>query len=199
MVDLGTLGGSFSQAYAVSNSGQVVGQSALPTEEIRAFSWTSAEGMVDLGTLGGSFGNPVAVSNSGQVVGLSTTSKGESHATLWTTDRYNFRFSGVKKPPAFNEAVAGRAVSVSFSLGGNFGLAIFDGSPTFERIACGASASMGPIAPTSGVPSGSVIYKPQVDRYAYASKTDRSWAGTCRSLTLRLNDGSSHAIYFSFK
>ena len=122
------------------------------------------------------------------------------HATLWNTRGYNFRFSGVKKPPAFNEVVAGRAVSVSFSLGGNFGLAIFDeGSPTFERIACGASAGVGPIEPTSGAPSGSVIYKPQVDRYAYASKTDRNWAGTCRSLTLRLNDGSSHVVYFSFK
>ena len=136
-----------------------------------------------------------------QVVGWQRpTREALQHATLWNTRSYNFRFSGVKKPPAFNEVVAGRAVSVSFSLGGNFGLAIFDeGSPTFERIACGASAGVGPIAPTSVAPSGSVIYKPQVDRYAYASKTDRSWAGTCRSLTLRLNDGSSHVVYFSFK
>ena len=119
---------------------------------------------------------------------------------MWNTRSYNFRFSGVKQPPAFNEAVAGRAVSVSFSLGGNFGLAIFDeGSPTFERIACSASAAVGPIEPTSGAPSGSVIYKPEVHRYAYATKTERSWAGTCRSLTLRLNDGSSHVVYFSFK
>jgi hypothetical protein len=118
---------------------------------------------------------------------------------LWNTGSYNFHFSGVKQPPAFNEVVAGRAVAVSFSLGGNFGLEIFESSPTLERIACGASAQVGPIAPTGGAPSRSLIYKPEVDRYAYATKTDRSWAGTCRSLTLRLNDGSSHVVYFSFK
>jgi hypothetical protein len=120
---------------------------------------------------------------------------------VFTSPRtYDFRFSGVKKPPAFNEVVAGRAVAVSFSLGGNFGLAIFDeGSPAFEPIACGASAGVGPIAPTGGPPSGSLLYKPEVDRYAWASKTDRNWAGTCRSLTLRLNDGSSHVVYFMFK
>jgi hypothetical protein len=97
---------------------------------------------------------------------------------VWNTRSYKFRFSGVKQPPAFNEVVAGRAVAVSFSLGGNFGLAIFnEGSPSFEQIACGASAGAAPIAPTGGAPSGSLIYKPEVDRYAYATKTDRSWPG----------------------
>jgi DNA-binding beta-propeller fold protein YncE len=113
--------------------------------------------------------------------------------------KYDFRFSGVKQPPAFNQVVAGRTVAVSFGLGGDFGLAILDGAPTFEQIACGASASAAPIAPTGGAPSGSLLYKPEVDRYAWASKTDRSWAGTCRSLTLRLDDGSSHVVYFGFK
>jgi hypothetical protein len=119
---------------------------------------------------------------------------------LWNTGSYNFRFFGVKKPPAFNDVIAGRVVAVSFTLGGNFGLAIFDeGSPSFERIACGASAGVGPIAPTGGPLTASVIYKPEGERYAYATKTDRNWAGTCRSLTLRLNDGSSHVVYFSFE
>jgi probable HAF family extracellular repeat protein len=298
MVDLGTLGGSFSGARAVSESGQIVGDSSLPGDsDYHAFSWTAAGGMVDIHSPGAAGSEAVAVNSNGQVVGtsyyawprdeyrgFSWTAKGglvdlgrlgslgntetivfgvndrgqvvgtsgdrnghhsafvwtatggmvglgevfseadavnasgqiagyspffvsrpmgdvvEYHAALWNARSFNFRFSGVKIPPAFNEVVAGRAVSVSFSLGGNFGLAIFDeDSPTFERIACGASASGAPIEPTSVAPPGRLFYKPQVDRYAYASKTDRNWAGTCRSLTLRLNDWSSHVVYFSFK
>ena len=54
-LDLGTLGGSFSYATAVSASGQVVGYSTtLGDVASHAFSWTEAGGMVDLGTLGGS-------------------------------------------------------------------------------------------------------------------------------------------------
>ena len=41
MVDLGTLGGTFTAVMAVSDGGQVVGSSvAAGTNEIHAFSWT---------------------------------------------------------------------------------------------------------------------------------------------------------------
>ena len=54
MVDLGTLGGTYSRARAVNEPGQVVGYSSSPaTPRAHAFSWTEAGGMVDLGTLGG--------------------------------------------------------------------------------------------------------------------------------------------------
>ena len=53
MVDLGTLGGAYSQAVAVNDNGQVVGSSRLAERRAHAFSWTAAGGMVDLGTLGG--------------------------------------------------------------------------------------------------------------------------------------------------
>ena len=71
-IDLGTLGGTFSEAVAVNASGQVVGDSttAAPGER-HAFSWTRAGGMVDLGTLGGSFSFAAAVNDGGQVVGSS--------------------------------------------------------------------------------------------------------------------------------
>jgi probable HAF family extracellular repeat protein len=84
MVDLGTLGGTFSQAIAVNASGQVVGFSTTAGGETHAFSWTQTGGMVDLGTLGGTFNQAIAVNASGQVVGFSTTAGGDTHAFSWT-------------------------------------------------------------------------------------------------------------------
>ena len=83
ITDLGTLGGTDSQANAVSND-QVVGVADTTGEAARhAFSWTSPGPMVDLGTLGGTDSRATAVSN-GQVVGFAfTTGNAEQHGVLW--------------------------------------------------------------------------------------------------------------------
>src|SRR6478752_3206763 len=82
--DLGTLGGSFSWAAAISGSGQVVGTAADPDNLGHAFSWTPAGGMIDLGTLVGSFSQAFAVNDDGQVVGPASTAAGDTHAFSWT-------------------------------------------------------------------------------------------------------------------
>jgi probable HAF family extracellular repeat protein len=87
MVDIGTLGGDdFSQAAALSNTGQVVGISTKFQNEshIHAFSWTESGGMVDLGTFGGSWNIANGVNDNGQVVGYSQTAEGSARAFLWT-------------------------------------------------------------------------------------------------------------------
>jgi probable HAF family extracellular repeat protein len=51
--DLGTLGGTFSQALGINNRGHVTGGATVDNGNLHAFLWTKHTGMQDLGTLGG--------------------------------------------------------------------------------------------------------------------------------------------------
>jgi probable HAF family extracellular repeat protein len=89
ITDLGVLAGHQSTAYAINDSGQVVGYSYANQNgtTIHAFLWTAATGMQDLGTLGGYNSVAEAINNAGQVVGCSDTSTGTTnheHTFLWT-------------------------------------------------------------------------------------------------------------------
>ena len=85
MVDLGTLGGTASYAFAVNDGGQAVGDSHVHGDATHGFSWTKEDGMVDLGTLGGIVSHALAVNELGQVVGYSFTPSADVHAVLWRT------------------------------------------------------------------------------------------------------------------
>jgi probable HAF family extracellular repeat protein len=82
-IDLGTLGGAESVAYAINNFGQIAGESTLPGDAVtHAFRWDGGV-MTDLGTLGGNTSQGVAINALGQVVGFSHTAEGLSHAFRW--------------------------------------------------------------------------------------------------------------------
>jgi probable HAF family extracellular repeat protein len=89
-VDLGTLGGTTSSPNAISDAGQIVGQSRTASGAYHAFSWTEPGGMIDLGTLGserpGDIGSSAYdVNESGRVVGSSVSNAcGNPHAFSWT-------------------------------------------------------------------------------------------------------------------
>jgi probable HAF family extracellular repeat protein len=83
MHDLGTLGGSFSTANAISDDGVVVGESETASGVRHAFMWTPRARMVDLGTLGFS-SSAQGVNDDGVIVGISQTTSLVSHAFVWT-------------------------------------------------------------------------------------------------------------------
>ncbi|MDA8154971.1 MAG: SMP-30/gluconolactonase/LRE family protein [Actinomycetota bacterium] len=91
-VNIGTLGGDYSQAYAINNSGSIVGDSTLvPGSSVlplHAFLWNGT--MTDLGTLGGDDSSQAfAINNNGQIVGWSAQSGSDywsfsnGHAVMW--------------------------------------------------------------------------------------------------------------------
>jgi len=83
---LQSLGPAGTLAYAINDSGTVVGQSPDANGNRHAFSWTQAGGIKDLGTLGGGQSSALSINNRGWIVGTSLTSSGTGilHGFLWT-------------------------------------------------------------------------------------------------------------------
>jgi probable HAF family extracellular repeat protein len=83
---LQNLGSPGTLAYAVNESGTVVGRSPNATGFQHAFSWTPASGIKDLGTLGGGASSALGVNKLGWIVGtsLTTSTTGLFHGFLWT-------------------------------------------------------------------------------------------------------------------
>jgi probable HAF family extracellular repeat protein len=82
--DLGTLGGSTSEAYGINTNGRIVGRSKTSSGAWHAFSWVPST-MTDLGTLGGSHSEAQDVSDGNLIVGESSTADPEvtERAFLW--------------------------------------------------------------------------------------------------------------------
>jgi probable HAF family extracellular repeat protein len=74
VTDLGTLGGTFGQAFGINNKGEVVGWSTLPGDTVtHAFLWR--KGLItDLGAFGGTVSVAYAINERSEVVGTSETS-----------------------------------------------------------------------------------------------------------------------------
>ena len=110
-------------------------------------------------------------------------------------------FTGFFQPVdnlALNRAKAGAGVPVKFSLGGDFGLDIFtDGYPSVSQIAC-PGTTVDAIEQTVSVGASHLVYDATTNRYTYLFKTSKSWAGTCRELTLLFSDGSTRTANFQF-
>jgi len=84
---LSGLGGTFSVAWAVNNTGMIVGESALPSGTHHAVRWWGGHAKpVDLGTLGGQASFAYAVNNLGEIAGAAQDPSGVLHAVRWNAD-----------------------------------------------------------------------------------------------------------------
>ena len=94
MIDLGTLGGAYAQAFAINDSGFITGNSQLRSNDSQAghaFLSPSpleagAIGMRDLGTLGGPFSYGMAINAKNHVVGYSAINKVDSRVHAFWFD-----------------------------------------------------------------------------------------------------------------
>jgi hypothetical protein len=114
-----------------------------------------------------------------------------------------FSFTGFFRPidnlPVLNVINAGRGVAIKFSLDGYRGLEILaNGYPTSSTVECGTAAEDA-VEQILTVGSSSLSYDVNADQYSYIWKTDKTWAGTCRTLIIKLSDGTYHRANFKFK
>jgi hypothetical protein len=114
---------------------------------------------------------------------------------------YNFKgfFQPVDNLPILNTVTAGRAIPVKFGLSGNQSLNIFtSGYPSSTVVSCGTTAEDA-IEETVAASTSLLSYDSSTDQYTYVWKTEKTWAGTCRTLVVKLIDGTYHKANFKFK
>jgi hypothetical protein len=128
------------------------------------------------------------------------------------TYNVNFNWTGFFSPvdngTTYNTVKAGSSIPVKFNLGGNQGLNIFyvakpsdtyQGSyPLSAKVPCNASSPQDLIEETVTAGQSSLTYDTSANQYVYVWKTDKSYAGTCRQLQVKLADGTMHTALFNF-
>jgi predicted extracellular nuclease len=108
-------------------------------------------------------------------------------------------FQPIDNPPELNIAKAGTSIPVKFSLDGDQGLNILAaGYPVSVQTACDASEPTDAIEETVNAGSSSLSYDATTDTYSYVWKTQKSWANSCRQLTVKLVDGTTFQANFNF-
>jgi len=139
MQDLGTFGGNWSSAYAISADGTtIVGNAYYPgsTTTPNAFRWTSSTGLVDIGTLGGSGATAYGTSSTGTiVVGTAQDSAGN-----WLAFRYDASTNTMQ-----NLGTLGGPTSAAYDVSGNGQVVVGgaqDSSGTLHAFAWTASTGM---------------------------------------------------------
>ncbi len=110
---LSTLGGASSVAYAINDSGQVVGMAYTPSGDRHAFLWEDGV-TTDLGTLGGSKSEARGINALGQVVGMAYDENGRYRAFLWEDGvMHNLGTLGGVFTYAFDINISGQVVGSS--------------------------------------------------------------------------------------
>jgi hypothetical protein len=122
-------------------------------------------------------------------------------ATKSVTYSVAYDFDGffwpVKNLPNVTRWKAGLPVPIRFSLHGFRGARPeADGYPRSMRCGGGDTELVARAAQSKKRPA--FEYDRRSDKYVMLWKTDKKWAGTCRDLVLKLDDGSVHTARFEF-
>jgi glycosidase len=116
-----------------------------------------------------------------------------------TTYSFSGFFSPVDNPPTINTVKAGSAIPVKFSLGGNYGLGIFQsGFPSVASLDCPAAAPSDAIEATVSATANSLNYDAATAQYTFVWKSDKAFAGSCKQLVLKFSDGTTRTATFRF-
>ncbi len=112
MVDLGTLGGPYAQAWAINDAGFVTGHGQTANRFPHAFLWEAKTGMIDLGTLAGHYSYGTFVNAKNHVVGYSSINKEDDRV-------HAFLFDGKTMQDLGSLGAGGTENDRSFALGVN--------------------------------------------------------------------------------
>ena len=136
---------------------------------------------------------------------VSATDNAGNHASKSVSYNVAYDFEGFLWPlenlPQVNRWKAGRPVPVRFSLGSYRGPApVAAGYPKVAPVACGTGAQPAGAQKASGSwkKLSAIQSKHGGATYRFLWKTERKWAGGCRQLVLKLNDGTLHRAEFQF-
>ena len=137
------------------------------------------------------------------MISNSNCSAGPHYIDNFNISPLGYSFSGFFQPvdnlPTLNVINAGKAVAVKFSLDGNQGMNIMSaGYPTSSTVSCGSTAEDA-IEQTLTAGLSSLTYDSNTEQYVYIWKTDKAWTGTCRTLVIKLSDGTYQRANFKFK
>jgi hypothetical protein len=133
--------------------------------------------------------------------GASDKAGNSGSASVTYNVHYNWTgfFRPVDNPEVLNSVKAGQSIPVKFSLAGDQGLNILAaGSPTSQKITCDSSDPIDLIEETVTAGGSSLSYDASSNQYNYVWKSDKAWAGTCRQLSVKLIDGTTHVANFKF-
>jgi uncharacterized repeat protein (TIGR01451 family) len=122
-----------------------------------------------------------------------------SNVTTHVLYNWSGFFSPTQNPPTINQVNAGSSIPLKFSLGGDFGPNVFaKGYPQQRLMNCRTLQPTGP-ATTLPSPTVSVNLNTSPPQYNFNIQSDPAWVGTCRVISVKLNDGTdAHNAYFQF-
>ena len=127
-----------------------------------------------------------------------TASATQSMKPIWPFTGF---FTTVQNLPQWNTMTAGRYAKLVFSIGGNratSGVVVPSGTASTQPITCNAGPFPFSVTQTTPIATAGIQFDYATGYYTLTWKTDAAWKGTCRSVTVTLNDGTQHKLNVKF-